>query len=283
MRRILYIATGCLWVIVAGCREFANPFAVDKPLAKVGEKILYLSDVESIFTPEITRRDSIQLLESYINMWVKQQLKTQEAERILKDDQQDIDRLVEEYRNSLLNHRLDQYYVNLMLDTTFTEREIEAYYMEHRSDFGLDRPIVKGEIVKLPVDYRQQAKLKSLMASGQEADRQDFVDICLKQNFTLQEFTTWIDFSKFVEQLPGKHGEAMMKKEGVQELTYKESRYFFQITAYLQAGDAIPLHRVSSVIRRILYNQRKSEIVRWYEDSIYHAALENKIIILNEK
>jgi len=283
MRRILYIAAGCLCAAVAGCREFSNPFAGEKPLAKVGDKSLLLSDIESVFTPGITRSDSVQLLESYVDMWIKQQLKAQEAERILKNDQQDIDRLVEEYRHSLLNYRLDQYYVNRMLDTTFTEGEIEAYYTEHRSDFILDRPIVKGEIVKLPANYRQQAKLKELMMSNREADRQDFLDICLKNNFTRQEFTTWTDFSKFATQLPGRQDDAIVKKEDVQEIASDSDRYFFRIAAFRQAGDVIPLERVSSVIRRVLYNQRRSEIVRWYEDSIYQAALQNKMLIVNVK
>ena len=281
MRRILYIAAGCLCVAMAGCRDFSNPFASEKPLAKVGDKSLYFSDIESIFTPDITRSDSLHLLESYVDMWIKQELKTQEAERILQDDQQDMDRMVEEYRHSLLNNRLDQYYVDRMLDTTFTEREIETYYTGHRNDFILDRPIVKGEIVKIPANYRQHAKLKELMKSEKEADRQDFLDICLKNNFTRQEFTVWTDFPKFAKQLPDRQDDAILKKEGIQEITSNGDRYFFQITACKQAGDVKPLNRVNDGIRRVLYNQRRSEIVHWYEDSIYKAALQNKTIIVN--
>jgi len=40
---------------------------------------------------------------------------------------------------------------------------------------------------------------------------------------------------------------------------------------------------VQDLIRRVIFNQRKEEIVRAHEDSLYRHAMENKEIIVNVK
>ena len=271
------IAFGCLCVLLAGCKEFPNPFAGDKVLARVGERTLLMGEVTSIFTPGLTPSDSVKLLESYVDMWVKKQLKVQEAERMLGGAQRDIDRMVEDYRNSLLSFKIDQYYVDRELDTLFTDGDIRQYYDLHRSDFVLDRPIVRGVIVRIPATYRQQAKLKELMRSAKETDRQDFLDICQKNDFELKEFPAWTEWAEFVSPLPVRRsGGAEEPKRGeIAEYAEGGSRYLVLVTDYLGVGQANPVERVREVIRRVLFNQRKSEIIRRYEDSIYRAAVED--------
>ena len=98
--------------VVAGfvsCKRFPNPFANQKVLAEVGGEKLYLHDIAPIFTPDMTAEDSIKIQKSYVDQWVKKQLKIQEAEEMFRSSQEDIDRMVEEYRNSLMTHKVAQY------------------------------------------------------------------------------------------------------------------------------------------------------------------------------
>ena len=44
-----------------------------------------------------------------------------------------------------------------------------------------------------------------------------------------------------------------------------DSRYYFVITDIRRAGDAAPLERVRETIKRILFNQRQSEIIRAHQ------------------
>ena len=82
--------------------------------------------------------------------------------------------MVEEYRQALLIRKLDQHYVDRSIDTVFTDEEITAYYNAHKADFRLDRPIVRGRIVRLGLHYRQASKLKALMGSKTAVQQQDF-------------------------------------------------------------------------------------------------------------
>jgi len=178
----------------------------------------------------------------------------------------------------LLIRKLDQHYVDRSVDTVFTDDEIAAYYNAHKADFRLDRPIVKGRIVRLGLHYRQAAKLKSLMASGSAAQQQDFRDICEKNDFTVDDFRDqWIDFPEFLSYLPtlrSQSYDSVLATAAVQEMRDSHAHYYFQIDAVLREGEPIPLERLRGTIRRILFNQRKGEIIRAHEEELCARAAE---------
>lgn len=256
----------------------------EKVLAKVGNAELRESDVKGIYSDALTGDDSVKLLESYVNSWVRKQVKLREAEKVVESSGVDIEAMVNEYRNMLLTHRLDQYYVEQHLDTLITYDEVNAYYRNHRSEFALDRNIVKGRIVRIPASYRQQDRLKELMISTNAARQQDFRDLCAKNNFQLTEFDSWMDFKDFLAYLPVTRGEnydAMMTRRNIQEMSDANYKYLIHITENMPRGETAPLEWVGHIVRRIILNQRSAEIVRRNEDSLVNAALEGKKAIVN--
>lgn len=267
----------CLVVLSASCRRF-NPFADEGVVAKVGDRKLYITEVSSIFTPGLTPEDSVKLLEQYVDVWVKKQLKIVEAEQIFRDSQEDMERLVENYRSSLLGYRLDRYYVENRIDTLLSAAEISDYYTAHRSDFILDRTIVKGLIVRMPENNRLKSRIKELMPQSGER-YQDFLDLSEKNNFNVTEMRSWTDFSDFLSQLPTnklRDYDELLTKSGVQEMRDGADLYLILITDHLKQGSVNPPERVSETIRRIILNQRRQEIIRNYEDSLYRAAVATK-------
>ena len=215
----------------------------------------------------------------YVDRWVRKQLKLQEAEILFSESAGDIDRMVEEYRQALLIRKLDQHYVDRSVDTVFTDDEIAAYYNAHKADFRLDRPIVKGRIVRFGEGYRQAAKLKSLMASGSAAQQQDFSDLCAKNDFAVNDFREqWIDFPEFLSYLPtlrSQNYDAMLATTAVQEMRDSHSQYYFQIDEVRREGEPIPLERLRPTIRRILFNRRQGEVIRRHEEELFDRASEN--------
>ena len=178
----------------------------------------------------------------------------------------------------LLIRQLDQHYVDRSIDTVFTADEIAAYYNAHKADFKLDRTIVKGRIVRFGEGYRQAAKLKTLMGARSEAQQQDFRDICEKNDFTVDDFRDqWIDFPEFLSYLPtlrSQSYDSVLATAAVQEMRDSHAHYYFQIDAVLREGEPIPLERLRGTIRRILFNQRKGEIIRAHEEELCARASE---------
>lgn len=283
-RAKIAVAAGVL--LLAGCRELPRYFSSDTTIARVDGKELRLKDVRSVVPEGLSGEDSAAYMKVYVDRWIRKQLKLREAETLFSSSAGDIDRMVEEYRQALLIRQLDQHYVDQSIDTVFTAGEIAAYYNAHKGDFKLDRTIVKGRIVRFDAYYRQAAKLKQLMASESAAQQQDFSDICVKNNFTVNDFRgQWIDFPEFLSYLPtlrSQSYDSVLASTAVQEMRDSHSRYYFQIDAVMREGEPIPLERLSATIRRILFNQRKGEIIRNHEEELYRQATEDGDVKLFE-
>ncbi len=94
--------TICSVLLMTACQELPNYLAGDTTLARAGRKVLRLRDVESVVPRGVTGDDSVALLEVYVDRWVRKQLKLQEAEVLFSSSEEDIARMVEEYRQALL-------------------------------------------------------------------------------------------------------------------------------------------------------------------------------------
>lgn len=273
----------CAVVAFAGCKRFPNLFSDEQALAEVNGNTLYLYDIESIFTPGMLPEDSITILQNYVDQWVKKQLKVEESEKIFANSQNeaDIDKMVEQYRISLLTNKVDQYFVDTKIDTLFTDNQIEEYFQKHKAEFVLSKPIVKARIVKVPDSYRQLPKFKELMNSSRSEDYQDFVDICTKNGFEMMEMGSWTDFSELLQMVPtvrDKNYDNMLTENKLVEFPAKGYTYFVKITDRRLQGDYQPLESVRSMIQRVIFNERKQEIIRGYEDSLYNRAVAGKKI-----
>jgi len=279
MNRLTKIAVAALLLLAAGCRELPHYFAGDALIARAGESSLRQRDVQSAVPPGITGDDSAAFVDVYIDRWIRRQLKLREAETLFSSAADDIDRMVEEYRQALLIRKLEQHYVDNSVDTTFTDSDIEAYYEAHKADFRLERPLVKGRIVRFKEGYRQARRLKELMASKSEADQQDFRDLCAKNDFDFTDFgSQWVDFSEFLSHLPAlqnRNYDSALSTAAVQEMRDSQSHYYFQIDQVRRAGETIPLERLRTTIRRILFNQRQNEVIRAREEELYRRSAEN--------
>ncbi|WP_419510864.1 hypothetical protein [Alistipes sp.] len=273
------IAVVAAALFLAGCQELPGYFASDTTLARAGGNELRMRDVESVVPKGVTGEDSAAFMKVYVGRWVRKQLKLQEAEILFSSSADDIDKMVEEYRQALLIRKLDQHYVDRSIDTTFTDSEITAYYNAHKADFRLDRTLVKGRIVQFGEGYRQARKLRELMGAKSEAQQQDFRDICAKNDFTITDFRDqWVDFPEFLSYLPtlrSQSYDSVLASTAVQEMRDIRSHYYFQIDAVRREGEPIPLERLRGTIRRILFNQRQSEIIRNYEEELFNRATEN--------
>lgn len=230
----------------------------------------------SLFTPgPASPEDSLQLLESYVDRWVKRQLKIREAERRFSSAAPDIERQVEEYRGSLLTNKLDAFYVEQQLDTLCSEEQIEAYYDAHPREYLLDRPIVQGRVVRVSENFRQRARLRELLRWINEERKADFMGMVEKNALAFTQTDGWMDYADFLTRLPAARRRSdadIFVGEGVQEIYdgASDEWVYFIVTARREAGDALPLERAREMIVRAILAERRAEVIRHNEDSLYN-------------
>ena len=166
----------------------------------------------------------------------------------------------------------------------FTDKQIADYYLNHKSEFVLDKIILKARVVKLPSSYRQAAKLKERMLTAGNDSYQDFVDICTKNGFELVEINTWSEPTVLLSLLPtDKETDYGYLFNPGQISEFKEGNdiYYVRVTDIRRSGDYAPVESVSEVIKRVLFNQRKQDIIKAHEDSLYRQALSKKQIYVH--
>lgn len=281
MRQLLKISVFVMLLGAVSCRELPDYLMGDDVIARVGGELLTVQDISAVVPSNLKGNDSLSFVKQYTDKWLVRQLKVNEADELFSGTEKDIEKLVEDYRQTLLTSKVDQYYIDQQMSDDVSQEDITEYYNTHKSQFLLDRTLVKGRILRFDATYRQSTKLKTQMqkAATSQNDDKAFSDLCAKNNFLLiDNRSEWVNFADFLSNLPipqSQNNEPLLDKMGVQELKIGSDRYYFDFTSVCRKGNVAPLEIVSDNIRRILITQRRSQIIKSHEEQILKSALED--------
>lgn len=278
MKRVLLLPSILLLLLLTGCNNLPRYFDGSRVVAEVGHEKLYVRDVAGVVPDELTGADSAAVMERYVERWVSRQLKLRAAKQLFSDREEEaIDSLVEEYRQSLMVRRFDERVI-ATTDTVITNEQIDHHYRAHAADFKVKEAIVQGVIVRFDQSNRQKARLQSVMASGGVDLLRNIRELSEKNHFELIEFTDWVPYSEFLTTLPtyrNRNYDHLLTTGRVHEMYEGSSGYYFRITEIRRVGDAEPLSRIHPTLRRIIYNSRQQEAIRTRDREILNEALES--------
>lgn len=274
MRKTVVIVCVLCAALGMGCRGDAESERPADIIASVDSEYLTLKEMMSDMPAGLSSLDSLTFARLYVDNWIMKQLKMQKASEVLSSSEQDIEKLVEGYRQSLIMRKLDQYYIDSRIDPDVTKEQIAAYYRSHGDTFKLDHNLVRGVVVKAPQGYRNMSKLiEAVRASHNSPERvAELAALCEKNSLQLVDMTSsWVGFSDFLSNLPtvrSRSYDDLLTKGGVQQMTASGQVFCFMIDAVAAEGSTAPLELVESDIRRILYAQRRAAIVSGYEEQL---------------
>jgi len=245
-------------------------------LVKIGNKVLNKSAVEENIPAGLSKEDSIIAAEHYIHSWISNVLIYNIAVRNL-NDKDNIDRLVEDYRQSLLIYQYEEQLVNEKLSDDIGEQSLLDYYNQNKDKLSLERPLIKGLFLKVPVTAPQLNDLRTWYKSANSASRENLEKYCLNNAATFNYFVDkWTDFNDIINNFPkdkmGKDDLQIQKK--TIEKQDDNFFYFLNITDFLQQGDNTPYEYAKPAIREILINQRKLDFLKKTEDDVYKRAVD---------
>ena len=276
MRNSAKILISVAALVLGACNSWSGYKADDEMVARVGTNYLYRSELSSSMPSGISAKDSVNYSQAFIEKWIVGQLKQQEAEKLFPQSESDIDRLVEEYRRSLLVHRLDRHYLEAEPCGEITDKDIAAYYNAHKTDFRISQPMVKGEIVAMGDNFRRREQMLKWFESSKAEHREDFMELCRKNNLLHLQFQEWVSFSDFLSNLPllrNSQNEKLLDNRKVQKIHHDKTYYYFRITNVLKSGDTMPLGMASENIKQILINRHRADVIHRQEKHIMDNAL----------
>ena len=277
-----------LLIFVSACSSNANNEDNRVPIARAGAAYLYENDIENIVPKGTPSKDSLDLLKKYIDNWMHDALIVQKAENNLTDEQKNVEKQLQDFRNSLITYAYEKELVKQKLDTLVDIQEIEKYYGANQADFQLKDNIIKVIYVKVNKKAPNIAKLRALYKSENLKDREQLTGYChqFAENFFLDD-NSWLLFDDLLKEIPiqAYNKELFLQNNRYVEVSDSGSSYFLNIKGFKIRNSTSPLSFEKENIKNIILNKRKLQLISKMKEDVYNDAANNKKleIYINDK
>lgn len=271
-----YFYLALLLVFLQSCNYFTvKKDNIREPVARVNDVYLYKDDLTAVFKKDITKQDSIILVNNYINNWIKQQLLLSKAQLNLENKNTEFEDLVKKYREDLFINSYKEAVVKQYLDTTITEDDIDEFYLNNNELFKLNEELVKIKYIKIGKDASNKNELTRLFKSAKKSDFENLKKkVILLQSHHLND-SIWIKYSDLTNEIP------ILKTEDKQQLLKKEnfiqkedslSLYLVTIKKVLQSNETAPKSYITPTVKQMILHQRKLLLLRNIEETLINDA-----------
>lgn len=226
----------------------------------------------------ISPRDSIAFIRSYVNDWVKTKVMIYQAQQNLPKEQLDFSKQLEDYRNSLIIYHYETNLINQNLDTIVSETEIEKYYNSHLNDFQLKENITKAVYVIYEDDSATDV-IFSKIFSLHDTVFFDSLDYYIPGKVVSSHTDTvsWVSFYNIQKKIPIEtyNKELFLKNNNI--IKIKNGGYIYQLKFfdYKIKEDISPLDFKRNDIYNIIISRRKIKLAKQVRKDILDRALLN--------
>ena len=252
------------------------------PLVGVAGKFLYQDDLQAALPLNLSADDSVLFAESYIKNWVEDVLLFDKAEGNILDSEK-IKSLVESYRKALIMHTYQEALVKQKLADEITADEVVEYYEKNKQLFLLDKPIVKGVFLKVPLKASKLSDVRRWYKRNTQDAIEQLEKYSLLNAVTYDYFyDRWRPLDEIEALIPNRTWNAdsdYLEKNRNVELKDTAYHYFLHIEEYLGKGSQKPLDFAEEEIKETLINLKRVEFINGVKNDLYHQASDkNKII-----
>lgn len=257
-------------LMTSACQSTDDKEGGDRLLAKVQNKSLYLSEMDGMFPTGTTSEDSSLIINAYMSRWIKDALLLSEAERNIPSDL-NIDKLVRDYRASLIRHNYEQSIVEQRLDSTVSQVELTEFYEKNKEQYQLETPIIRCHFIKVPVPVPEADKLRRLWNSNSMGAFHNLSKYCEEHAVAhLLEDSVWYNVEKIAMELPS--GTLTADNVGSKkEFTQRDSKYqyYFRLFELKKRKDIAPLSYIQDQARKVILHNRKIKLLEKAKEELY--------------
>ncbi|MEN0006574.1 MAG: hypothetical protein AAF798_20645 [Bacteroidota bacterium] len=272
--RLQYIVVFFVGIVCLQSCQFSNTAANDKLLARVNNKSLHLSELEGMFPAGISSQDSSLIIDAFVNRWVREAVVLSEAERNIPQDL-NIDKLVRDYRASLILHSYERILIEELLDSNVTQAELKEFYERNKEQYQLEIPIVRCQYMKFPMPVSNETELRQLWNSKDSIDRIKLLTYgtqeAVAQNM---EDSTWYRIDDVSMEFPTgtlTTDNINSKREFIQkDDTYL---YFFRAIEVKNSKEIAPLAYIEDQARKYILHRRKLKLLEDKKADMYELEL----------
>ena len=216
----------------------------------------------------------------YINNWARQKLLYEKSMINLPEDKiTELTNMVDAYKNTLFMNAYREFVLKSTMDTLTTKSMISAFYKSNKRNFLLKEPIYRIRHLSFPLDNVDRLEI---IRRFKRFDVEDvsFLDSLSFQfsNYFISD-SIWLNRIEVRDQLhyiDAQKQKLLLKSPDYHEVKDSLALYLFQLVDRLDRGNVAPVSYLENTIGDIVFNQRKLEFLRSFDNDILQDAIKTK-------
>lgn len=243
-------------------------------LVEMDGNFLYREDLQSVLPGGLPKDDSLLFAEHYIRNWAEDVLLYEKAQSNVPNSDE-IDKQVENYRKALIMHAYQQALIHQTLSEEISEEELNNYYEKHQELFKVERPLMKGLFIKVPLTAPQLSNVRRWYKT-ETREAVEHLEKYSLQNAVKYEYfyDKWIPVSEVLDLIPLKvrDTEGYLNKNRHVELKDTAFYYFLNVSDYRSSGEQEPYEFARAQVKDMLLNMRQVEFMKQVKNDLYQQA-----------
>jgi hypothetical protein len=263
----------CLVLLGYSCSEDIQTNNGNFLLARVYNKSLYIKDLEGMFPPGTSAYDSSLITNAYTQRWVREAVLLYEAENNLPKDL-NIDRLVRDYRSSLVRNNYEQVLLEQLMETEISTPELANFYDKNKIQYQLDNPILKANVVVVPKIISVRDSLKYLWKNTTDVNLARLKKICEEYELAhILDGSKWNEWENLAIYLPRNIGFEEFSRKG-KDFSIQDGEFevWVKILDSKKPQEIPPIEYVEEQLKRMLLLSRKTKLLEEKKEDMFDIA-----------
>jgi hypothetical protein len=269
-----------LLVLLSACSFFKKKQSMDKDaIARVNDEYLYASDLQAL-TKGLKGKDSVEVLKSYADSWVRKKLLLQKAKENIPEDDVNITKKVEEYRASLLLYEYEKALINKRLDTVITQQQLDTCYEKLKADFPLEQDVYLLYFVRLKKDAKNVEDVRKWINKQDDEETARKLDAWCQENATSEVLNQgiWYDKESVLKNFPLTEYDvaALNGSKNFKEFKTESGNWFIKVGDVAKKDQPSPQQFIHEQVVKAIIEKRRMELVEKIYDKIYQDGAKSK-------
>lgn len=268
-------------MLLVACSVFEEEKAVEDKilLAEAFNQHLYLSELDGMIPENTSASDSITIINAYVERWIRKTLLMQEAEKHIPKDL-NIDKLVRDYRASLVRHTYEQQLVEEQMDSVITTRALNEYYEKNQDQYQLETPIIRCSFIKIKQTAPDLKQLRNLWQSDSIADKYKLLEYCNNHaEVYLLADSIWYKVEDMATRLPkGTINNENISSRKEISLSDNDFLYLFKVHEIINRKEIAPLAFIEDQASKVILHRRKLKLLEAHREELYDLEMENNTV-----
>lgn len=264
-------------VLASICVACNNKGKHNKKLAEVYGKTLYESELDMNDLLLSTEKDSANVKHLFTEHWIKDQLLLRNA-KISKEDKKAIEKLTNDYKNSLIVDFYKERLIKENIDSTISDTELNDYYKLINSNFKLSETVYNFKFIKLIANKQTISRIKQTWDAGRYKEIENIIH--LKPEEAYLEDNLWMTKKEMQKFIP-----SSLLQDNNSYSTLKNidgTDYFLKVSSAKHKSEIVPLAIVKDQITELILKKRKSDVLDSIITEMYKQETKNSNIKIYE-